>query len=292
MKSFRIFKKRDRRRNSSGRVIAVLNQKGGVGKTTITYNLAHAFARGGKKVLCIDMDPQANLSLLFNYPLDNGQPNIYHLLINMVGRLKEQHQSLLPADVIEKHDGIDILGAGQILSGFELNVAGVPGARQLYLKRFLDKNDLPDRYDYIIIDGPPTLGLLVVNILCACDGVLVPFQADSFSGMGLVHFHEVLDQIGEMNITDVPEVIGYIPNLVPGKSQSYRRKYMSMMEELSENVGQLRVFEPFYVHNQLTRANDKKCSVFSFNSREYHDVQKRFIRLAVAVDDLTAQRRG
>ena len=89
----------------------------------------------------------------------------------------------------------------------------------MILKRFLEKSNILNFYDYVVIDGPPTLGLLVVNILCATDGLLVPFRPDEFSRKGLGHLYGVLENIEDMGITEAPTILAHIPNLV-----DYRRK--------------------------------------------------------------------
>ena len=183
-----------RSEEGSGKVIALMNQKGGVGKTTMAYNLSHALRAKGKDVLCIDMDPQSNFSFLFGAnPSEEDLFNIHHLLINSIRELKTLHTDCFLSDVLIHTDkGIDLLPAGQALSGFELSVAGMNAPRQLILKKFIEKNNLKDKYDFIVIDGPPTLGLIVVNILCACDGVLFPFIPDAFSEQGLKNIRNVL----------------------------------------------------------------------------------------------------
>ena len=175
-----------------GKVLSFLNQKGGVGKTTMAFNTAHALASGGKKVLCIDMDPQANLSLLFGH--ESITHHVYHLLLNSIRELAPLHVPVMVMDTITEGK-VDILPAGPELSGFELTVAGISAPRQLILKKIIESNRLLSLYDYIVIDGPPTLGLLVVNIMCASDGLLVPFRPDEFSRVGLGHFYNALDQI-------------------------------------------------------------------------------------------------
>ena len=84
----------------------------------------------------------------------------------------------------------------------------------MILKKFIENFDLLNEYDYIIVDCPPTLGLLVVNILCASQGVMIPFRADEFSKKGLSHFYNVLDDVAQMGITKTPEVLAHIPNMV------------------------------------------------------------------------------
>ena len=103
-----------------------MNQKGGVGKTTMPYNMAHVLNEMSHRVLCIDMDPQFNFSLLFGHDINSEQRNIHHLLINSVRELKTLHSDVLSSEVIIKTEkGIDMLPSGQELSGFELSVAGI-----------------------------------------------------------------------------------------------------------------------------------------------------------------------
>jgi chromosome partitioning protein len=265
-----------------GKVISLLNQKGGVGKTTMAFNTAHALAEQGHQVLCIDMDPQSNLSLLFGIDNNEIEYNLFHLLVNSVRELKALHTPVMFQDVVKSaltHKNIDILPAGQELSGFELSVAGISSPRQLILSRFIEKNDLLTHYNYVVIDGPPTLGLIVVNILCATDGVLVPFQPDQFSRKGLGHFHEVLDDIGDMGIVDAPKIIGYIPNLVDKRRKQAGVDFDKIREDLTGHI-----FEPFNNKVQLVKSSSQGKSVFNYSSKEFNELQDQFKKVAVVIE--------
>jgi chromosome partitioning protein len=264
----------------NGKVVALLNQKGGVGKTTMAFNTAHALATRGHKVLCIDMDPQANLSLLFGHQRNQTQYNIFHLLINSVRELKALHTPILFSEIVEhvegESGGIDLLPAGQELSGFELSVAGISAPRQLIFKRFLEKNLILKSYDYVIIDGPPTLGLLVVNILSAAHGLIIPFQPDQFSHMGLEHFHEAIEDIEDMGITDAPKILGYIPNLVENRRKQVKQDFDMIRTQLQGAP----VFEGFSNKVQLAKSGANKKSVFAYQSKDFKELQDKFLSMA------------
>jgi chromosome partitioning protein len=277
---FSFFKGKEESVQPRGRVIALMNQKGGVGKTTMAFNLAHAFSHQGKKVLCIDMDPQSNFSSLFDLPNMDDRKNVHHLLINSVKELKALHTSTFLNDVIIKGaDGIDLIPSGQELSGFELTVAGIQAPRQLILKKFIEKFELRSQYDVIIIDGPPTLGLLVVNILCATDGVLYPFVPDRFSEQGLKNIQQVVADIADMEITSTPKNLGYIPNLFDTR----RKQATTDLEQIKVTLGEGTVHEAFTNKVQFGKSLAQRKSVFHFKSNEYKDLQRQFVNMTETV---------
>jgi chromosome partitioning protein len=266
-----------------GKIIALMNQKGGVGKTTMAFNIAHALARQGKRILCVDMDPQFNFSSMFGVN-PSERPHIHHLLVNSLKELKPLHTACLLDEVIVRAKSvegvhIDVLPAGQELSGFELTVAGINSPRQLILKKFIEKNNLRSMYDFIVIDGPPTLGLLVVNILCAVDGVLYPFVPDSFSQQGLKNIQQVLEDIREMEICPVPRNLGYIPNLFDAR----RKQVHADFEKIGADLGTGRMFVPFTNRVQFTKAQASRKSVFEFQANEFKEIQEQFMNMAQTV---------
>ncbi len=264
-----------------GKLIALMNQKGGVGKTTMAFNLAHAYAHQGKKVLCIDMDPQSNFTSLFDFEDRQDRRNIYHLLVNSVKELKALHTSTFWSDVLVKSaEGIDLLPSGPELSGFELTVSGINAPRQLILKRFIEKFDLRSLYDVVIIDGPPTMGLLVVNILCATDGVLYPFVPDRFSEQGLRKILQVVEDIAEMEITSTPKNLGYIPNLFDTR----RKQAAEDLEEIKKTLGEATVHEAFTNKVQFGKSLAQRKSVFQYKSSEYKDLQRQFMTMSDTVN--------
>jgi len=271
-----------------GKALAFLNQKGGVGKTTMAFNSAHALAERGHKVLCLDMDPQANLSLLCGVDFDQMEvagPHIHHLLINSIRELAPLHTPALVHDCIVKGDRLDVLPAGQELSGFELSVAGISSPRQLILKKFLEQNRLLDLYDYIVIDGPPTLGLIVVNIMCAANGLLVPFRPDEFSRKGLGHFYEMLDNIEDMGVTTSPSVIAHIPNLVDMRRKQESDDLARIQSELEEEFGLGSVTGPFFNRAPLVRSQAEKKSVYEFSSKEFNGLREQFDDIALKISN-------
>ncbi|MBT3585686.1 MAG: AAA family ATPase [Halobacteriovoraceae bacterium] len=269
-----------------GKVIAFINQKGGVGKTTMAFNTAYALSEKGHKVLCLDLDPQANLSLLFGVDTaESGDYSIHHLLINSVRELRALHVPLLCGELIVKDQKVHLLPAGQELSGFELSVAGINSPRQLVLKKFLEKNALLEQYDYIVVDCPPTLGLLVVNILCASDGVMVPFRPDEFSRKGLGHFYEALEDIGEMGVSDPPVVLAHIPNLVDARRKQEADDLAKITGELKEAFGNEKMVPPFFNRAQLVKGQAKKKSVFAFSGKDYKGLQEQFSQMATIVEE-------
>lgn len=183
------------------RVFTVANQKGGVGKTTTSVNIAAALARGGLRVLVIDNDPQGNSSTALNIEHPVGTPSTYDVLIN----------GLPMADAVQKHEEIDnleVLPATIDLSGAEIELvmqdereAGLRNALQDYLQDRVNKG-LP-RLDYVFIDCPPSLGLLTINAFVAAREVLIPIQTEYYALEGL---SQLLSNIGLIQTHLNPEL--------------------------------------------------------------------------------------
>jgi chromosome partitioning protein len=161
------------------KIITISNHKGGVGKTTTAINLGAGLNSLGKKILLIDLDPQANLSQSLG--LINQDVNIY-------GALRGEYK-LQPIEVIK---GLDVIPSTLDLSGAEVEMSGEAG-REYILKELIQP--LKKAYDYIIIDSPPSLGLLTINSLTASDEIIIPLQAQYLALQGLAKLMEVIDKI-------------------------------------------------------------------------------------------------
>lgn len=161
------------------RFIAVANQKGGVGKTSSTVNLAAAMAIGGLRVLVIDMDPQGNASTAFNIPHLSGDLSVYDVI---EGRKTISEVKQTCPDI----QGVDVVPASIDLSGAELELADMDDRNNL-LKNAVNEflNNSEEHYDYVFIDCPPSLGLLVINAMCAAQEMLIPIQAEYYALEGL-----------------------------------------------------------------------------------------------------------
>lgn len=271
-----------RGKSKPAKVVSFLNQKGGVGKTTMAFNVACALAEQGQRVLAIDMDPQANLTMMFAG--DTDRPGIYQLLVNSVKQLKPLHVDSSIETILSTKGSVDFIGSGEDLSGFELTVAGITTPRQLILKNFIEKSGLGLEYDTIIIDCPPTLGLLVVNSLCASHGVMVPFRPDDFSKRGLEQLDSVLDNIEDMGVGHSPRVLAYIPNLVDVRRKQEAVDLEAICQEYNTKVLGAQI-KPFYNRSTLVKAQAQRKSVYDFKSQDFVELQDQFNSLARRIEE-------
>ena len=165
------------------RRIAIINQKGGVGKTTTTVNLGVALARLGQRVLLIDIDPQSHLTIHLGQEPDPDRANIYHLLTGN----KSVNDCLTHLT-----DHLDLIGSHIDLAAAETELAGVVGREQILRDGLAG---CPDQYDYILVDCPPSLGLLTLNALCAADEVFIPLQPHFLALQGLSKLLETIQLV-------------------------------------------------------------------------------------------------
>jgi len=218
---------RARKRSSQGvtlgQVIALANQKGGVAKTTTTLNLAVAFREQGFDVLVVDLDPQGNLTMSQGMDPDSVEVSMFDVLVRGV-----------PIDEVIRRVEVDVAISSIDLAGAELALSGMIGR-----ERALQKALLPvrGRYDFILIDTPPSLGLLTINALTAADSVIVPVQCEYLSLRGLVQLENTLAMIRE-NLNPVVEIRGILPTMYDGRTLHSREA----IEMLKENFGDV-VFE-------------------------------------------------
>jgi chromosome partitioning protein len=204
------------------KVIAFANQKGGVAKTTTTLNLAAAFAEEGHRVLCVDMDPQGNLTMSQGIDPDTLEQSMYDVLVH----------DLAMREVIRTRE-IDVACASIDLAGAEIAMSTKIG-RERSLDRAL-RAVKPD-YDFICVDTPPSLGLLTINALTAADKVIVPVQCEYLSMRGLIQLQNTLAMIQE-NLNPDVTIAGILPTMVDTRTLHAKEA----IEILEENFGD-RVF--------------------------------------------------
>ena len=157
-----------------GRTIVIANQKGGVGKTTTAINLAASLAEAEKKVLVIDIDPQGNTTSGFGIEKDEQENTIYELLLGEC--------EIEECMIVTEFDDLTIIPSNVNLAAAEIELVGIE-EKEYILKKALDK--VRDKYDFIIIDCPPSLSMLTINAMCAADTVLVPIQCEFYALEGL-----------------------------------------------------------------------------------------------------------
>jgi chromosome partitioning protein len=200
------------------KVIAFANQKGGVAKTTTTLNLAAAFGEEGHRVLCVDMDPQGNLTMSQGVNPDALEQSMFDVLVH----------GLPIRDIIRTRE-IDVACASIDLAGAEIAMSTKIGR-----ERSLEKALRPIRgdYDFICIDTPPSLGLLTINALTAADKVIVPVQCEYLSMRGLIQLQNTLAMIRE-NLNPDVDIAGILPTMVDTRTLHAKEA----IEILEENFG-------------------------------------------------------
>jgi chromosome partitioning protein len=201
-------------------VIALANQKGGVAKTTTTLNLGVAFAEKGYRVLLVDLDPQGNLTMSQGMNPDTIERSMYDVLVNRL----PMEQVIESREVDVAVSSIDLAGADMALSS------------QIGRERALEKavRAVRDRYDYILIDTPPSLGLLTINAFVAATGVIVPVQTEYLSLRGLAQLENTLAMVRE-NLNPAVAIIGIVPTMYDRRLTHSREAD----EILRENFGDL-----------------------------------------------------
>lgn len=181
-----------------GKIVTICNQKGGVGKTTTAINLAAFLASAGKKTLIVDMDPQGNATSGIGVNKETVKESLYDLMLekaklnNIVKNIHLPNLFIIPSNID--------------LTGLEVELVGTI-AREYKLKKVLE--EAKQRYDYTIIDTPPSLGLLTINALTACDMVLVPLQCEYYALEGLSKLLNTLDLV-KNNLNPAIEIVGVV----------------------------------------------------------------------------------
>jgi chromosome partitioning protein len=189
-----------------GKVIAVFNQKGGVGKTTTNVNLSASIGQMGKKVLVLDLDPQGNSTSGYGIEKSEVETTIYEVLLN--------NDSIRDAIIKTEFDNIDIVAAATELAGAEIEFTDIP-EREYILKKAI--SEVKDEYDYIFVDCPPSLGMLTINCLTAVDSVLIPIQCEYYALEGVSQLMGTISLI-KKSLNPNLEIQGVVLSMFDGRA--------------------------------------------------------------------------
>ncbi len=246
-----------------GRIIAFANQKGGVAKTTTTLNLAVAFKEQGLNVLAVDLDPQGNLTMSQGLNPDEIERSMFDVLVHR-----------LPIEQVIQEREVDVAVSSIDLAGAELALSSMIGR-----ERALEKALVPVRenYNYILIDTPPSLGILTVNALVAADGVIVPVQCEYLSLRGLVQLENTLSMIRE-NLNPNVQIEGILPTMYDNRTLHSREAVDILKENFGELVFDTRIRKTI----RYAEAPVKGSSVLAYDptgsaSEAYRDLAKEVL---------------
>ena len=207
-----------------GRIIAVANQKGGVGKTTTSINLAACLAEKGKKVLAVDMDPQGNRTSGLGVDKDSVEKSIYELIIGEVD-IKE----VINKEVLEN---LDIIPTSIDLSAAEIELIGVDD-KEYILRNAIDQ--VKDQYDFVIIDCPPSLSMLTINAMTTADSVIVPIQCEYYALEGLSQLIHTVELVKD-RLNSKLEIEGVVFTMYDARTNLSLQVVENVKDNLQQNI--------------------------------------------------------
>ena len=207
-----------------GRIIAVANQKGGVGKTTTSINLAACLAEKGKKVLAVDMDPQGNLTSGLGVDKDSVEKSIYELIIGEVD-IKE----VINKEVLEN---LDIIPTSIDLSAAEIELIGVDD-KEYILRNAIDQ--VKDQYDFVIIDCPPSLSMLTINAMTTADSVIVQIQCEYYALEGLSQLIHTVELVKD-RLNSKLEIEGVVFTMYDARTNLSLQVVENVKDNLQQNI--------------------------------------------------------
>ncbi len=261
-----------------GKIITICNQKGGTGKTTSAINIASFLAVMGKKVMLVDLDPQANATSGSGINKHNIQKSTYHVLLEEL----EITEVLQPTAI----NNFFLAPSNLDLTGAEVELVGVLG-REYRLKRALHK--IKNQFDFFIIDSPPSLGLLTINGLCAADSVLIPVQCEYYALEGLTQLNNTIRLVRD-NINPNLEIEGVLLTMA-----DYRTNLTKEVIQEARNHFKDRVYKTVIPRNiRLTEAPSFGKPIYlydkdSLGAKKYEELCKEILRLPLTPSLATSE---